>query len=79
MGVQMMKTYQYNDIAFDGMNEYNIVQELDEVDILDEHWDHWCERMKKVWPKFRKDEMDFRAKSECIDDFLFLNWAWEKK
>lgn len=76
----MMKTYQYWEMEADvADNNFSVLVTRDEVEILDEHWDHWCERVQKIFPDFRKDEMDFRAKSECIDDFLVLNWAWEKK
>lgn len=76
-----MKTYQYWDYAENGetLDGDNILVTMDEVDILEEYWDRWCERLSKYYPDFRKDEMDFRSKSECIDDWMIVNWAWEKK
>jgi len=74
-----MKLYGYWEMISDGMNEFFVGRLVDEVEILDLHWDKWCEAMSLLFPKFRKDEMDFLAKSHCIEEWIFLNNAEERQ
>ena len=45
--------------------------ELDEQQIIDTYFSHWCKLMKKTG----KEHMISREL--CIEDFCVIHWAWE--
>lgn len=74
-----MTTYLYNEFDFDEHYDTVTVKEIDDSQILEKYWDYWCEKMAQKFPDFKKDEMDFMSKSQCIEDWIVINWAWEKR
>lgn len=74
-----MTTYQYNEFDFDEHYDTVTVKDIDDSQILEQYWNYWCEKMAEKYPGFKKDEMDFMSKSQCIEDWLVINWAWVKQ
>ena len=68
-----MKTYCINEVTHTPM--INTVQEYTEDDIINEYWDFWYTDMVK---KFGK-EHELITEQNCIDDWVTIHWAWEKK
>lgn len=72
----MSKIYIYNEPIFQGGALIgNEVIEKTEQQILDDYWDHWNARMIA---KFGEGH-ELITKENCIEDWVAVNWAWEKK
>ena len=68
-----MKYYSFNE---PDDNDDNRVVTLSEDDIFNEYYPYWYERMCK---KFGKEDVDATYSFEdCLDDWIVVNWAWEK-
>ena len=48
--------------------------EITEDEIIDQYWKYWYIEMKK---KYGDDET-LITRQNCIDDWVMVNWAWEK-
>ena len=72
----MSKTYIYNEPIFHG-NAFvgDGVLEKTEQQILDEYWDHWNVRMISKY----EEGHELITKENCIEDWVTINGAWEKK
>ena len=63
-----MISYLYNKLEVDEPIE------MTEVDILNEYWDHWSEQMiSKYGPGH-----ELINTTNCIEDWIAVNWAWRK-
>jgi hypothetical protein len=70
------KIYCYNEPIFQGGALIgNDVIEKTEQQILDEYWGLWNVRMVA---KFGESH-ELITKENCIEDWVVVNWAWEKK
>lgn len=49
------------------------VIEMTEAQILEEYWPYWKEQMEKV------GRSELISPERCIQDWVTVNWAWEKK
>lgn len=67
-----MKTYLFND--WDENNNH-VIREITEDEILEDYWNYWNEQMVK---KFGYGH-ELITKDNCINDWIVVNWAWEKK
>jgi hypothetical protein len=69
------KTYTYNEPIFHGDAFVgNDIIEKTEQQILEDYWDYWNARMVA---KFGEGH-ELITKENCIDDWIAVNWAWEK-
>jgi len=59
-----MRTYCYNAEGAE--------HEMSEEEILAEYWPYWEAKMKK------SGKEDLITKERCIEDWVVVNWAWEK-
>ena len=67
--------YDPYDLLADDTGGYTVT--VSEEDILRVYWDHWY---KSMCNKFGKTYVDQKhTKSDCINDFLVVHWAWEVK
>jgi hypothetical protein len=48
--------------------------EYTEAQILEEYWEYWKGRMEQ---KYGSDYEEITPEN-CIDDWVVVNWAWEK-
>ena len=71
--------YEYWDFLNDEFGDYTVLCEIDDAGVLETYWDSWCEKMSIKYPSFKRDEMDFMSKSQCVEDWLATNHAWVKK
>jgi hypothetical protein len=67
-----MKVYQYNDWD---ENDQPVVKTITDQQILNEYWDYWKGKMVQ---KFGEGDK-LITQENCIDDWIAVNWAWEKK
>lgn len=71
----MTKIYCYNEPIFQGDAIVgNEVIELSEQDILSRYWNHWSSLMTCKYGEGH----ELITEENCIEDFLVINWAWEK-
>ena len=66
-----MRTYLFNDWD---ENDNHVIREITEDEILEDYWNYWNERMVK---KFGYGH-ELITKDNCINDWIVVNWAWEK-
>lgn len=72
----MSKIYCYNEpIHQGGALIGNEVLEVTEEDIINLYWAFWSGKMIKKYGEGH----ELITKENCIQDFLVVNWAWEKK
>ena len=69
----MMKTYRYNEYSEE--SNHNLVIEMTEKDILNEYWEFWSRKMIEKYGEGH----ELITEENCIDDWVVVNWAWEKK
>ena len=63
----------WNYAEYDEHGNTKVVR-ISEQDILKRYWKYWYAMMCK---KFGKDVVDADFdKSDCIDDWVVVNWAW---
>ena len=67
-----MKVYLFNDWD---ENDNPLIKEITEDEILEDYWSYWSDKMIK---KFGYGH-ELITKENCIDDWIVVNWAWEKK
>jgi hypothetical protein len=70
------KIWYYNEPVFDtdGAVLNNVVLEVTEANILDTYWEYWKGKMDaKFGPNYFRTQPEF-----CIEDWVVVNWAWEK-
>ena len=67
-----MKVYLFNDWD---ENDNPLIKEITEDEILEDYWSYWSDKMIK---KFGYGH-ELITKEKCIDDWIVVNWAWEKK
>ena len=71
-----MKTYYYDEPILHGDALVGIDEiEITEEQILEVYWDFWKAQMIK---KYGEDHF-LITKENCIDDYVVVNWAREKK
>lgn len=71
----MSKIYCYNEPIFQGGALIgNDLIEITEEGIIDLYWKFWSGKMIKKYGEGH----ELITKENCIDDFLMVNWAWEK-
>lgn len=71
----MSKIYCYNEPIFQGGALIgNDIVEITEEGIIDLYWKFWSGKMVKKYGEGH----ELITKENCIDDFLMVNWAWEK-
>ena len=68
-----MKTYRYNEYSEE--SNHNLVIEMTEKDILNEYWEFWSRKMIEKYGEGH----ELITEENCIDDWVVVNWAWEKK
>lgn len=71
-----MKTYVYNELG----DEKPI--EINEDQIMDQYWEYWWSQIIKVGHMKNSNAyymLRYKLRQECIDDFVAVNWAVEKK
>lgn len=72
-----MKTYCYNEPIYDGPCLIgNDIIEMTEQQILEEYWGYWSSKMKTSGKLNLL--VDGLTEQNCIDDWVVVNWAWEK-
>lgn len=72
----MSKIYTYNEPIFQGGALVgNDVLEKTEEQIIAEYWDHWSTRMIAKYGEGH----ELITKKNCIEDWVIVNWAWEKE
>ena len=68
-----MRYFCYNELVEEGENS---VVTVSEDDIRNNYYPYWYDRMCK---KFGKEDVDATYSFEdCLDDWIVVNWAWEK-
>ncbi len=73
-----MRVWQYYeaDMGPDGeLIKHDDLLEKNEEQILDEYWDHWRALMEL---KYEPGHYLIN-KEQCIEDWVVINWAWQKK
>lgn len=61
-----MKTYLYNELG------YSEPLEITEEQILDTYYPFWSGELRKLGRE------DLISEKNCIEDWVVVNWAWEK-
>jgi len=70
------KIYCYNEPIFHGNALVgNDLIERTEDQIIYEYWNHWSSRMADKYGEGH----ELITRENCIEDWVALNWAWEKK
>ena len=67
-----MKIYQYYEPREEG---FDVLEEKTEDEILEDYWSWWSEKMIK---KFGHGH-ELITRENCIQDWVTVYWAWEKK
>lgn len=71
------RVWHYNEPVWDEHGNIidNKVVEVTDEDIIRDYWPWWSEKMAKKYgegsPRIKKED--------CIDDYVVVNWAWEKR
>ncbi len=71
-----MRTWLYNEQVFapGGKLIGNDVVEITDSGIIVEYWDHWIKMMENV----HGCDSPLITRENCIQDWVTVNWAWEK-
>lgn len=73
-----MRVWYYHeaDMGPDGeLFKRNDLCEITEDKILEDYWDHWRALMERKYGPGHY----LINKEKCIEDWVIINWAWEKK
>ena len=66
-----MKYWSYSEPHYDASGKlFNVVVTKSEDEILDEYYEYWVSRMKRV------NKEDLISKDNCINDWVVVHWAW---
>tara|TARA_R110000868_G_scaffold206151_2_gene454892 strand:- start:2867 stop:3088 length:222 start_codon:yes stop_codon:yes gene_type:complete len=70
-----MKTWCYAEPVYDANGKIidDKVLEITEAQILESYYPFWSDTMRDLG---REDKI---SDQNCIDDFVTVNWCWEKK
>lgn len=72
----MSKIYCYNEPIFQGGALIgNDIIEVTEDDIINLYWNFWSGKMISKYGEGH----ELISRENCIEDFIVVNWAWEKK
>ena len=66
-----MKYWSYSEPHYDASGKlFNVVVTKSEDEILDEYYEYFISRMKRV------NKEDLISKDNCINDWVVVHWAW---